>query len=53
VNLSWDEVYKRARADIEAARSLTADLVKLGYIKEPPREMMEKALEEAIEVVKK
>jgi len=53
INLSWDEVYKRAKADIEAARSLAEDLKKLGHIKEPPIEIMEKALEQAISAVKK
>ena len=53
VNLSWDEVYKRAKADILAARALTEDLKKLGHIKEPPVEIMEKALEQAIASVKK
>jgi len=48
VQLSWDEVYTRAKADISAARSLTEDLMKLGYIKEPPHQMLEKALEQAI-----
>jgi malate dehydrogenase (oxaloacetate-decarboxylating) len=52
INLSWDEVYQRAKADIEAARSLTADLVKLGHIKEPPAEMLEKALEAAVAAVR-
>ena len=53
LNLSWDEVYQRAKTDIEAARSLVEDLKKLGYIKEPPIEIMEKALEDAIAFVKK
>jgi malate dehydrogenase (oxaloacetate-decarboxylating) len=53
INLSWDEVYKRAKTDIEAARSLTADLIKLGHIKEPPAELMEKALDNAIAAVRK
>jgi malate dehydrogenase (oxaloacetate-decarboxylating) len=52
VNLSWDEVYTRAKADIEAARALTADLMKLGHIREPPAEVLEKALEEAIAAVR-
>jgi malate dehydrogenase (oxaloacetate-decarboxylating) len=52
VNLSWDEVYQRAKGDIEAARALVEDLKKLGHIKEPPVEMMEKALEAAIASVK-
>jgi malate dehydrogenase (oxaloacetate-decarboxylating) len=53
VNLSWDEVYTRAKADIAAARSLTADLIRLGHIKEPPAEMLKKALQEAIAAVRK
>jgi malate dehydrogenase (oxaloacetate-decarboxylating) len=52
LELSWDEVYKRAKADIEAARALAEDLKKLGQIKEPPMEIMEKALEQAIAAMK-
>jgi malate dehydrogenase (oxaloacetate-decarboxylating) len=52
VQLSWDEAYKRARADIEGARAIVEDLKRLGHIKEPPVELMEKALEEAIASVK-
>ena len=52
LNLSWDEVYKRAKADIEAARSLAEDLKKLGYIKEPPLELVEKALDDAVASVR-
>jgi malate dehydrogenase (oxaloacetate-decarboxylating) len=46
-------VYKRAKADIEASRSLVEDLKKLGHIKEPPMELLEKALEEAVAAVSK
>jgi malate dehydrogenase (oxaloacetate-decarboxylating) len=53
VNLSWDEVYKHAHADIGAARSLINDLMKLGHIKEPPQEMLEAALEQAVAAVRK
>ena len=48
VDLSWEEVYKRAKADIAASRAMTEDMKKLGYIKEPPRELMEKALAQAV-----
>jgi malate dehydrogenase (oxaloacetate-decarboxylating) len=48
VNLAWDEVYRSAKSDIEAARSVAEDLKKLGHIAEPPVELLEKALEEAI-----
>jgi malate dehydrogenase (oxaloacetate-decarboxylating) len=53
VSLAWDEVYQKAQADIKAAKSLTADLMKLGYIQEPPATLLEKALEAAIAAVKK
>jgi len=49
VNFSWDEVYNRAKADINAARSLVEGLKRLGHITEPPEELMEIALEKAIE----
>ncbi|MCL2833488.1 MAG: NADP-dependent malic enzyme [Treponema sp.] len=53
LNLSRDEVYKRAKADIEAARALTEDLKKLGHIKEPPQAMLEEALEKAVAAIRK
>jgi len=52
ISLPREEVYRRALADIRAARSTVADLMKLGHIPEPPVEMLEKALEEAIGAVK-
>ena len=53
INLSWEEVHKRAKADIEATHAIVEDLKKLGHIKEPPVELLEKALEKAIAAVKK
>jgi malate dehydrogenase (oxaloacetate-decarboxylating) len=53
VRLSWDEVYDQAKADIAAARSVTEDLIKLGHIKEPPAELLENALQQAIASVGK
>jgi len=52
LELSWDEVYKRARADIASARGLVADMQKLGHIQEPPQELLEQALQAAIEAVR-
>jgi len=52
ITLSWDEVYTRAKADISAARSLVEDMKKLGHIQEPPEEMVEKALSQAIDAVR-
>ena len=51
LTLGWDEVYKRAKADIAAARALVEDMKKAGHIKEPPPEMFEAALKKAIEAV--
>ncbi|MCL2185523.1 MAG: NADP-dependent malic enzyme [Treponema sp.] len=51
INLSWDEVYNQAKADIAAARALVEDLKSLGHIKEPPAELMEVALAKAISSV--
>jgi malate dehydrogenase (oxaloacetate-decarboxylating) len=53
ISLSWDEVYKRAKADIAAARSLAEDMQKLGHIKEIPGEIMEAALQEALAAVRR
>ncbi|MCL1814532.1 MAG: NADP-dependent malic enzyme [Treponema sp.] len=52
INLSWDEVYKRTKADIALSRALVEDMKKSNYIKEPPAEMLEAALKEAVESVK-
>jgi len=52
VPMTWDEVYNTAKADIAASRSLVADMQRFGHIKEPPQEMLEAALQSAIEAVK-
>jgi malate dehydrogenase (oxaloacetate-decarboxylating) len=52
VTLSWDEVYKRTKADIAAVHALVEDMKKLGHIKEPPAELLEAALKAAVESVK-
>ena len=50
-HFTWDEAYKQAQTDIELSRSITQRLIKDGYIKQPPAEMVEKALEWAIKQV--
>jgi malate dehydrogenase (oxaloacetate-decarboxylating) len=52
LELSREEVYSRAKADIAAARSLVEDMKKMGHIKEPPKELIETALANAIEAVR-
>ena len=53
IKISWDEAFNRAKADIDAARAVVQDMIKMGHIKEPPAEMMETALSKAIEAVRK
>jgi malate dehydrogenase (oxaloacetate-decarboxylating) len=53
INLTWDEVYEQAKQDIAEARNLVEDMRKLGHIKEPPAEMLETALKNAIEEVRR
>ena len=53
LTLSWEEVYQRAKKDIASSRALVNDMMKLGYIQEPPAEMAEAALKKAIEAVRK
>ena len=53
VTMTWDEAYKKAKKDIEESRSLTKMLMEKNFIKEPPQEFYEKALEYAIEQIKK
>ncbi|MDR1787724.1 MAG: NADP-dependent malic enzyme [Treponema sp.] len=48
VTLTWDEAYTRAKDDIAASRALADDLVRLGHIKQPPPQMLEQALEDAL-----
>lgn len=51
VTLSCDEAYRRAKADIEAARRVARHLQEMGDIIKPPETLVEKALQEAIEEV--
>ncbi len=48
VEQSWQEVYDKAMTDIAASRGMTRDLMAMGYIKEPPRQMLEEALAQAL-----
>ena len=51
--MTWEEAYNKAKAEIKQCRTLTKTLMKEGFIKEPPKEMYDKALEYAVEQVKK
>ncbi len=49
VSLSREAVYERTAADIRYSRELVSMLMKDGFIKPPPREMLEEALSWAVE----
>jgi malate dehydrogenase (oxaloacetate-decarboxylating) len=50
--MSWQEAYDQAKADIEHARKTTHFLVENGLIQPPPQEMLDEALQVAIDGVK-
>jgi malate dehydrogenase (oxaloacetate-decarboxylating) len=52
VELSWEEVYQRAKADITAARALVEDMERLGHIKEPPASLLADTLKQTIEAIR-
>lgn len=52
LNLSWEEVYSQAKADIAAARSLVDDMRKSGHIKDFPPDLLEAAFKAAMEEIK-
>ena len=49
--MTWQEAYDLAQQDIEEARATTRSLIDNGFIKKPPQEMLDKALEAAIKQV--
>lgn len=52
VHMGREEAFEKARKDIEYARNLTGALTSQGFIKEPPMDMIQKALDWAIETIK-
>ncbi len=52
VELTWDEVYQKTKADIAASRGLYDTMAANGHIAEPPQEMLDQALASAIDAVK-
>ncbi|MDR2135375.1 MAG: NADP-dependent malic enzyme [Treponema sp.] len=48
LNRSWDDVYRQAGADIRAARSLAEEMKKLGYIREPPLDLLNEVLRQTL-----
>jgi malate dehydrogenase (oxaloacetate-decarboxylating) len=50
--LSRDEVYRIADEDIRESQKLIQHLMQEGFIKEPPIEMLQEALDKAVEAVR-
>ncbi len=50
--MTWQEAYDLAKHDIEHARAATQSLIDNGFIKEPPQQLLNEALETAINKVK-
>ena len=49
--LTWQEVYDIALAGIKKSRALTEKMQENGFIEEPPEEMLQKALKDAVDAV--
>lgn len=50
--MSWDEAFKRAKAEITESRAITRQLMESGFIKEPPQEFFTQALDYAVEQIR-
>ena len=53
VQMTWDEAFEMAKRDIEYSRGLTQHLMDEKYIKDIPQQLLDEALQTAIETVKK
>ncbi|MDA3814043.1 MAG: NADP-dependent malic enzyme [Candidatus Cloacimonetes bacterium] len=52
VEMTWDEAFQKAKADIEYSRGMTKQLMDTGYIDKPSDEMLQKAIAWAIDQIK-
>lgn len=52
VEMSWDDVYRRTKEDIQYSRGLVSKMIEDGYIKMPDQKMIDKAFDEALKEVK-
>ena len=53
VNMTWEEAYQLAQADITAARQMTKSLMQEGFIAEPSGDIIEQALKFTVDVIGK
>ena len=51
IEMTWDEAYEIAKRDIKYSRDLTQKLTELGFIEPAPQEMLQEALNWAVEQV--
>lgn len=51
IKMTREQVFNKAQKDIEYARSMTDSLTKQGFIKKPPKKMLQDALKDAIKEV--
>ncbi len=52
VEMTWDEAFQKAKADIEYSRGMTKQLMDTGYIDKPSDDMLQKAIAWAIDKVR-
>ncbi len=52
IEMTYDKAYAKAEKDIQYSRGLTKSLIDNKFIKQPPKEMLQKALDFAIDEVK-
>lgn len=52
IEMSWEEAYRKAKWDIDYSRNMTKKLMETGFIENPPENMLQEALQWAIEQVK-
>lgn len=53
LELSWDEAYQKAKADIDSARALLQMMMQQGFIKNPPQDKINSILAKTINEIQK
>jgi len=51
--IDWDSAFQKAKIDIEYSRNMTQRLMESGFITEPPRDMLDEALNWAVSEVER
>ncbi len=50
--MTWQQAYDLAKKDIEHARATTSSLIDNGFIPAPPQDMLNEAMQAAVDAVK-